>query len=1151
MSRFTQKIGGLLIFAISLMTYVNGQDLSQEIPLDPKVRYGKLDNGLTYYIRHNEKPEDRVELRLAVDAGSMQEDDDQLGLAHFAEHMLFNGTKNFKKNDIVDFLQSVGVEFGADLNAYTSFDETVYMLPLPTDDPEILDKGFQILEDWAHQATFEGEEIDKERGVVIEEWRRGLGAQDRMRKEIFPVILKDSRYKDRLPIGDTTILKNFDYETIRRFYKDWYRPDLMAVVVVGDIDVEEMEAKVKAQFSGIPAATEKREKVDNSVPSHDATLFVAASDKEMPFTQIQIYNKQPKKRLKTLEDYRLYIARRLYNQMLGSRLSELSQKADPPFINGFSSYGGFIGDVDSYTSAAFVSETGIIRGIETLLIENKRVLEHGFQASELERAKKDLYNFYEDAFKEKDKSESRGIVGEYVYHFLDAEPVPGIEFEFGFVKDHLEGISLEEINALPAEWISEKNRVIVINSPEKEGLEIPQESEVMALLEKVNNTEVEPYEDKVIEDPLIAEIPQAGSITAQKEIPEVGATELTLSNGIKVVLKPTDFKDDEVLLSAYSFGGISLVEDDIYESASFATPIVQRSGVRIFSSTDLEKLLTGKTVQVGAYVGDLEEGFSGSASPEDLETLFQLIYLYATAPRKDEEAFGAFMSQLKAIYPNLMSDPNFYFQDQAARVLAQDHPRANTFPTMEDIEKINLDEAYSIYQDRFEDLDDFVFFLVGNFEVDAIKPHIETYLATLPATDREESFKDVGIRPPSEGLTKEFKKGTEAKSQVQITIPGELNDEKDRFLIRMVAEALSIKLIENLREEISGVYSTRATASTSKYPYLGYSVNVSFSCAPENVDTLVNATRMEMEKILANGPTQEDLDKVKEQEKRDLEESIKQNRWWLNSLRSVYYNDREMEYITEEKLKERIDGLTVEELKRVANDYLKLDKQITLILNPEEVAEVEKVEAPSDVSVESVINKYVDAIGGMDKLNAISTLKKEGNISVMGMDMGTLEVWKGADQYGAKQSTPQGDVRIIIAEGKTTMVSPMGTQELPEQAAVPMKFDKAMFPELVYENLGITASLEGIEKVGENDAYKIAFALPGGIVINRWYEVETGLCTKVTSPGTEATFDAYKTVDGVQFPAKATMKAQGMEMNVTVGDIEINGEIDESLLKVE
>ena len=1141
----------VLMMSIGIMASLVGQELSQEVPLDPKVRYGQLDNGLTYYIRHNAKPENRVELRLAIDAGSLQEDDDQLGLAHFTEHMLFNGTKNFEKNDIVDFLQSVGVEFGADLNAYTGFDETVYKLPLPTDNPEILDKGFQILEDWAHQVTFEDEEIDKERGVILEEWRSRLGAQDRILQQRLPILFKDSRYKDRLPIGDTTIIKNFDYDVIKRFYRDWYRPDRMAIVAVGDIDVDEIEQKIKAQFSGITAKAEEREEVDNIIPDNEETLFTTVVDEEQPYTLVYIWNKLPKKEIKTYEDYRSLLAKNLYNQMLSARLAELTQKAEPPFLQGYSSYGGFLaGDINAYSSIAVVDEKGISTGLEALLVENKRVLDHGFQASELERAKKDLFNSYEKAYKEREKTESGRLIGEYVRHFLQNEPYTGIEIEFEFVKEHLDGITLEEVNALPSQWISSKNRIIEIIAPEKEDLQIPTQEEVFTLLDKVAETKVEPYEDKVVAEPLMSDIPSPGSIVAEKELSQVGATELTLSNGIRVILKPTNFKEDEILLSAYSFGGISLSEDEIYKSASFASPIVQQSGVRIFSSTDLNKLLTGKTVGVGAYVGDLEEGFSGSASPKDLETLFQLVYLYATQPRKDQESYEAVMTRFRAIFPNLLSDPGNYFQDQAARVLSQDHPRAEVFPTLEDLEEVDLDQVYEFYTDRFEDMDDFVFFLVGNFELAAVKPYLETYLASLPATDREESFKDVGIRPPSEGLTKEFKRGTEPQSRVMLTIPGELNAEKDRFLLNALSEALSIKLIESLREEISGVYGTSARASTFKYPYLGYSVSVNFTCAPENVDTLINAARIEMEKVLADGPTQEDLDKVKEQQKRDLEENLKQNRWWLSVLRSVYYNDRDIEQVTEEKLMERIENLSVEELKRVANDYLKLDKQITLILNPEEVGETETVEAPSDMTVETVLDTYIEAIGGADKLSSVSTLKKEGTISVMGMEMASQEVWKGATAYGSKQTTPGGDVRIIITEDKTMMSSPMGSQELPAEAAVPLKFDKAMFPELVYGDLGITATMEGVEKVGEKDAYKIAFTLPGGMTINRWYDLASGLCTKVAATGAETVITAYQTVDGIQFPSEATMKAQGMEMSVKM-TTEVNGEIDESLLKLE
>lgn len=1152
MNYFTLRRLFTLTGALFLLVLTStAQELSQEIPLDPKTRFGQLENGITYYIRHNAKPENRVELRLAVQAGSMQEDDDQLGLAHFTEHMLFNGTKNFEKNEIINFLQSIGVEFGADLNAYTSFDETVYMLPLPTDKPEILDQGFQILEDWAHQATFEAEEIDKERGVVVEEWRTGLGANERLRKQWWPLVMKDSRYRDRLPIGDTTILKNFEYDVIKRFYQDWYRPDLMAVIVVGDVDVDEMEAKVKEQFSNIPPATEKRTKASNAVPGHEETLIAVATDKEMPFTQVQLFYKLPKKETTTFKDYRSMIARRLYNQMLNARLSELTEKAAPPFIQASTSYGGFAGDKDSYSSFALVKENGVLDGLSTLLTENQRVLKHGFVDTELKRAKENLLNGYEKAYKERDKTESGRIVGEYVRHFIDEEPVPGIAVEYEFLKEYLSGIILEEINALPQKWITQENRVVVITGSEKEGLEMPTEEEVTKVLDEVEMMEIAPYEDKVIDEPLIAEMPAAGEIVAEQELPGVDATELTLSNGIKVILKSTDFKEDEILLSAYSFGGTSQVSDEKYESASFASPIVQESGLRIFSSRDLQKLLTGKTVNARAYIGDLDEGFSGSASPKDLETLFQLVHLYATEPRKDEEAFQSFMAKNQPIFENLLSSPNYFFQDKVARILAQDHPRANRFPTSEDLEAVKLEEAISVYEDRFADMDDFVFFLVGNFEEEAVKSYIKTYLASLPATDREESFKDVGIRPPSNGMTKTLEKGTEAQSQVRITIPGELKNEKDRFLLSMLSNTLSIKLIENLREEISGVYGTRAQASTFKYPYLGYSMIVGFSCAPENVDTLIEATRIEMEKMLANGPTPEDLDKVKEQERRDLEENLKKNGWWLSTLRSVYYNDRDLENITEAKLLERIEELNVEELKRVANDYLNLDRQITVILNPEEVTETATAAAPEDMSAEQVIDRYIDAIGGKEKLETVTTLKKETKISVMGQELAATEVWKAPNSYGSVQQMPGGNMRMVITKDKAAMITPQGAQELPAEAMTAVQFDKAMFQELVYESMGVSASLEGIEQVEGKDAYKIVYTLPGGTSMSKWYDVESGLSTKMEAQGQEVTFLSYTTVEGIQFAAEGKMSAQGMQLNINTESVEVNGEIDESLFNME
>ena len=626
----------LVVFGVQAQEKSISGQLSDKIPVDPEVRTGKLDNGLTYYIRKNGKPENKIEFRLVVNAGSILENEDQLGLAHFVEHMAFNGSKNFEKNELVNYLQSIGVEFGADLNAYTSFDETVYMLPIPTEDPEVVKKGLQVLDDWAHQISFTEEEIDKERGVIMEEWRLGRGASQRMRDQWFPVMFKDSRYAERLPIGKRQVIENADYETIRQFYWDWYRPDLMAIIAIGDLDPDEMEGMIKGQFGKIEKRTDARERKLFNVPDHDEVYVAVAKDKETPFTQIQLINKLEREEATTLFDFRKYFVYQLYNGMLRQRLNELRQSADPPFIYGGSGYGSMVRTKSNYSSFAMVGENGIEKGLQALVVENQRIKKFGFTQGELDRYKMELLNSYETAFKEKDKSESRIYASEYTRSFLTNEPIPGRTFEYEFAQKMLPTIKLEEVNALAGKWIKDSNKVVVITGPEKEGVIFPDEAEVLKILESASNQEITAYEDKVSGMALMENKPTEGSIADKKVMDKLDVTELTLSNGARVILKPTDFKNDEILMSAYSLGGHSIYPDEDYYSASYAGQIIVQSGVKSFSPTDLQKLFAGKTVQVSPYIGELTEGFSGNAAPEDLETMFQLIHLYFTDPKKDE-----------------------------------------------------------------------------------------------------------------------------------------------------------------------------------------------------------------------------------------------------------------------------------------------------------------------------------------------------------------------------------------------------------------------------------------------------------------------------------------------------------------------------------
>lgn len=803
----------LLLLIFILTTPILGQeinisgDLNNPLPVDANVRKGTLKNGMTYYIRKNTKPEKRVEMRLVVNVGSLLEDDDQQGLAHFVEHMAFNGTKNFEKNEIVSFLQTIGVEFGADLNAYTSFDETVYILPIPTDDPAIVDKGLLILEDWAHNVTFDKEEIDKERGVVIEEWRLGQGADQRMRDEYFPILFKNSRYAVRLPIGKKEIIETASYDVIKRFYTDWYRPDLMSIIAVGDIDVDEMEAKIKTRFGDIKNPKEGRERTIYSVPDHEQTFVAIENDKEAAFTMIQLFYKADILESTTLKEYRRDAIVQLYNGMLNDRLRELTQSATPPFIFASTSYSGMVRTKSSYTAFAVVGENDIEKGLHALIEENERVRQYGFTNSELERYKKVILNHYEQAFNEKDKTESGSYAREYIGNFLENEPIPGIEYENEAIKALLPGISLEEVNGLASQFITKENRVVVITGPDKEGVVQPTEEEVLAMLDAASQMKISAYEEEDLGEVLMNTIPVTGSVASTSAIDNLGITELTFANGVKAILKPTDFKNDEILMSAYSAGGSSLYSDADYYSADNASDIINQSGVADFSAINLKKLLAGQTVSVSPYISTLSEGFRGNAAPKDLETMLQLIHLYFTNPRKDSVAFQSFIMRNKMLLQNLMSNPQFYYADQSSRIMSQNHPRGGGFPSIEDLDKINFDKAFEVFEERFANAGDFTFFFVGSFTVDEITPMLTQYLGSLPVIERQESWKDLGVRPPKGVVKKVINKGTDPKSMVTINFTGvKPYDKLSNYYLSSLGEILSIKLIEILREDKSGVY---------------------------------------------------------------------------------------------------------------------------------------------------------------------------------------------------------------------------------------------------------------------------------------------------------------------------------------------------------
>ncbi|MCU0450963.1 MAG: insulinase family protein [Bernardetiaceae bacterium] len=908
--------------------------LDKPLPLDPAVKMGKLPNGLTYYIRKNPKPEKRVELRLAVNAGSMQEEVGQEGLAHFTEHMAFNGTKNFPKNELVSYLESVGVRFGNDLNAYTSFDETVYILPIPTDKPDVLAKGFQVLADWAGGLAFDGKEIDKERGVIIEEWRMGQGAGQRMRDKYFPILFKNSRYAERLPIGKKEVIEGFAHDKIKQFYKDWYRPDLMAVAVVGDIDVAETEKAIQQYFGQLPAAKNPRPKTNYEVPDHAETLVAIVTDKEATNVQGQVIYKQPSTELKTEGDLRANLVRQLYNSMLNARLDELRQKADPPFVFGFSGYSGYVRTKDAYFANVVTSETGLERGLKTVLEESERVKRFGFTATELDRAKKNLLNGIQRQFNERSKTESENYVDEYVEMYLEGAAAPGIEFEYQFANTYVPTIGLDEINVLPKKWMTEQNRVVIITAPDKETVKLPTEARVRELLAEVAKADLKPYEDKVVNTNLMTARPAAGKVTAEKVMDKIGVTEWTLSNGARVVFKPTDFKNDEVLFSAYSFGGSSLYPDaDVLNTANL-NQIIGASGVGQLAATDLTKALAGRTVRVSPSVNELTESLNGNAAPKDLEALFQLVHLYFTQPRQDAEAFQSFVSKGKQQMKFMSANPQFYFLDQAQKTLYNNNPRRKVLPDTADFDKIDLARVFQIYRERFANAGDFTFMFVGNCKPEQLRPLVETYLASLPGSPAKENFKDLGIRPLKGMHDKAFFKGSDQKSLVNLMFMGEAPySRQESYYLSSTLSLLNIKLIESIREEQSGAYSVGGYGGLNKNPYNSFSVQINIPCAATRVDTLTQVALSQIEKLQAEGPTAADLQKIKETQKREREVSLKENRFWLNQLASYYQTGDDPNGLLLGDA--AIDALTAQNIQAAAKKYFNTKSYVRMVLKPE------------------------------------------------------------------------------------------------------------------------------------------------------------------------------------------------------------------------
>lgn len=926
------------LLAILLVTVAEAQNLTDKLPIAPEITKGKLTNGLTYYIRKNAKPENKVELRLAVKVGSILEDDDQRGLAHFTEHMAFNGSKHFKKNELVSYLQSIGVEFGADLNAYTGFDETVYILPIPTDKPENLEKGFLVLEDWASGVLFETSEIDKERGVVLEEERLGKGADERMNKKAFPYILQGSKYADRLPIGTTDVLKNFKPEAIKRFYKDWYRPELMAVVVVGDVDPPAAEALVRKHFEKIKSSPQARKRDYAKIPPRTQSEGLVVTDAEATNHILQVYYTTSETKIQeTVGDYRQGIVKALSGQMLNLRLQELTQKANPPFLFGASSRSEFVHGYESYFGITAIGKSGIAPAIEAVVVENERARKFGFSTPELERGKKSFLRSMERAYNEREKTESSDLADEYLRNFLSEEPIPGIANEYTYYKQFIEGITLQEINAFTAINIpsSAEKKLVLFQGPDKADFGIPTNAELMAAVTKAEQMPVTPFEEKAVEATLMATVPASGKVVGEKQLAEIGVTQITLENGVTVMLKQTDFKNDHVVLSGFRSGGTSLYSNADAQNAQYAAALVSQMGIGNFTPTDLRKVLAGKTASASPRITNLSEGISGQSGTADVETMLQLVHLYFTAPRKDPELFASFTSRQVGMIQNMLADPRTIFQDSISRLLYGGHVRAPRFPRPKDFESLSIDRVSEIYKERFGNARGWTFFLIGSFDPATIKGLIATYLGSLPSSAvSAASFKDLGIRPVKGVVKKEIHKGKEPQSLISLAFTGETPFvSEEQLKIQALVDLIEIKLTETLREQLSGAYTSQISGSLTKNPYNNYMINLMIPCGPENVDKLIAATFGEIQKIKDHGPSQEDLQKVKEAFAKQHQENLKDNSYWLNVLqRSVEQSTNPLNVLTVDK---RLNDISPKDLQERAKKYFNMNNYFQAVLYPE------------------------------------------------------------------------------------------------------------------------------------------------------------------------------------------------------------------------
>lgn len=930
------KFFGAIFLSLLLTGSLSFGLSAQTVETDPSIRIGKLPNGMTYYLKHNEEPKERASFYIIQNVGALLENDNQNGLAHFLEHMAFNGTQHFPDKGIINTLEKHGVAFGRNINAYTAFTETVYNLSdVPVTHKGLVDTCLLVLHDWSHYLLLSDKEIDLERGVITEEWRTRRNAGFRMQKAYFPVLFKDSKYAVRDVIGDSAIIKHFKYDTLRKFYHDWYRTDLQAIAVVGDINVDEVEKTIKTMFSPIPAVENPLPREEFEIPFHKETRYVLVKDKESSQYSVSIYIKHPevKPELKGLTYYRDQYVAELFNSMMNDRINELLQKGVPPFVGGSINFGGFVRgyDVLSISTSAKPDQEDV--ALKSIYTEAQRVWRHGFTQGEVERAKKNLMTRLESRWKERDKVRNDSYVRDIQSHFLSNEPLTSIDYDWKEAQKLVPTISAEELSAKARQWIVPENRVIIVMGPEKENVKLLSEPEALAIMKEVENSDIKPYEDVQVSSSLIDKPLKGSPIVKTTPLPQFGAVEWTLANHTKVVYRMADYEKDNISVRGVSPGGTSLLPVGELASAAVLPQFMGMFGVGNFDAITLKKMLTGKNVSLGTGLSKLNESVSGSAAPKDFETMMQLLYLQFEQPRFDKEAFKALKERYAAMVANLSNNPQKVISDSISLIITCNHPRTKLMtPAM--VEEFSLEQMEKIYRERMVDAGDFTFFIVGNLEEAKVKPLVEKYIGSLTDLPRKENWKDNNMLGPKGKTVREIQVPMKINKATVFVHYNKLEpfNSRSNLLMSILSGILRLRYTEEIREKEGGTYGVSVMGSSTHFPKQEKSVEVSFDADPERAAKLKSIVYGEIDKIVANGPTSEDLDKVIKNLQKDREQSKLHNSYWMSAL-SQYYQDN-INPDAPENFEKILTTVTREEVKKFAADFFKTADLVDLVFVP-------------------------------------------------------------------------------------------------------------------------------------------------------------------------------------------------------------------------